>query len=111
MNDRQIIRRLARNAQQWDRLRGLHRDHLQGLSGLQTLSTEARWFTGSDEEGGTAIYSDILAAVKSLEDVGEGIEYLIRETNSLIQTVSREMPLDFVWIFGNIRTDVEFNYH
>lgn len=95
MNDRQIIRRLARNAQQWERLRSLHRDHLRGLSGLETLSTEERWFAGSDDEGGTAIYSDILEVVKSLEDVGEGIEYLIRETNSLIQTVSRKMAPNF----------------
>jgi len=95
VNDRQIIRRLARNAQQWERLRSLHRDHLRGLSGLETLGTEERWFAGSDDEGGAAIYSDILEVVKSLEDVGEGIEYLIRETNSLIQTVSRKMALGF----------------
>ena len=111
VNDRQIIRRLARNAQQWERLRTLHRDHLQGLSGLETLSTEGRWFAGSDDESGTAIYSSILEVVKNLEDVGEGIEYLIRETNSLIQTVSGETALDFVWIFGNIPSDVEFNYY
>lgn len=111
VNDRQIIRRLARNAQQWERLRTLHRDHLQGLSGLETLSTEGRWFAGSDDESGTAIYSSILEVVKNLEDVGEGIEYLIRETNSLIQTVSGETALDFVWMFGNIPSDVEFDYY
>ncbi|KAG0633111.1 hypothetical protein HOY80DRAFT_660734 [Tuber brumale] len=94
VNDRQIIRRLARNAQQWERLRSLHRDHLRGLSGLETLSTEERWFAGSDDEGRTTIFSNILEAVKNLEDVGEGIEYLIRETNSLIQTTSNLITIE-----------------
>ncbi|CUS12313.1 unnamed protein product [Tuber aestivum] len=94
VNDRQIIRRLARNAQQWERLRSLHRDHLQGLSGLETLSTEARWFAGSDDEGGVATYSNILEAVKSLEDIGGRIEHLVQETNSLIQTTSNLITIE-----------------
>ena len=94
VSDRHIIRRLARNAQQWERLRSLHRDHLQGLSGLGALKTEQSWFEGSSQWGGTDVdperlFIEILEAVKNLERIGEGIEYLIRETSSLIQTVSR----------------------
>ena len=93
VSDRHIIRRLARNAQQWELLRSLHRDHIQGLSGLGTLNTEPGWFEGSSRWSGTDVdpgqlYTEVLQALKNLEDISEGIEYLIRETSLLIQTVS-----------------------
>ena len=95
VSDRHIIRRLARSAQQWERLRSLHRDHIQGLWGLGTLNTEPGWFEGSSQWSGTDVdpeklFTEILQAVENLEDIGEGIEYLIRETNLLIQTVRKK---------------------
>ena len=115
VSDRHIIRRLVRSAQQWEWLRSLHRDHIQGLSGLGTLNTEPGWFEGSSQWGGTDVdpeklFTEILQAVKNVEDIGEGIEYLIRETSSLIQTVSgREKTLDSQPNMAHIQADFELD--
>jgi hypothetical protein len=88
VSDRQIIRRLARNAQQWEWLRSLHRNHLRGLSRLQTLNTEGCWFERGTvmDETPEELFSEILEAVRDLELVEKEIEYLIKLGNQLIDS-------------------------